>query len=80
MVDGVIRLEHLRTGQSARVDRIVGHRDHVHRLNEMGFRGGTTVEMFRPGSPCIVRMAGNKVCIRADDSLRVLVWPDPAAG
>ena len=26
--------------------------------------------MFRPGNPCIIRMAGNKICFRADDGLR----------
>ena len=31
--------------------------------------------MFRPGNPCIIRMAGNKVCLRSDDLLQVLVEP-----
>ena len=71
----VIPLKHLLTGQSARISRIIGHPDHVHRLEEFGLRGGTKIEMFRPGNPCIVRLSGSKVCLRADDLLHVLVEP-----
>jgi Fe2+ transport system protein FeoA len=31
--------------------------------------------MFRCGSPCIIRLAGNKVCLRADDLTHVMVKP-----
>ena len=75
-VESLIPLNLLRRGQSADVGRIDGQPDHVHRLSEMGFRGGSRVEMFRPGNPCIVRIGGNKVCIRSDDLLRVLVRPN----
>lgn len=75
MVDGLIPLSCLRTGQSARVGRITGRLDHVHRLKEFGLRGGTQIEMFRSGNPCIIRLAGNKVGIRSDDMLSVLVKP-----
>lgn len=73
MVDAVIPLSRLKAGQCAEVTRILGPADHVHRLEEFGFRSGMTVRMFRPGNPCIVRMAGNKVCLRADELLHVLV-------
>ena len=75
MVDKVISLNDLVAGQAARVSHVVGRLDHVHQLAEFGLRGGTRIEMFRPGSPCIIRMAGNKVCLRADDLLSVLVKP-----
>ena len=68
-----IPLNCLKTGQSAEVSRVLGPVDHVHRLAELGLRCGATIQMFRPGNPCIVRMAGNKVCLRADNGLRVLV-------
>jgi hypothetical protein len=29
--------------------------------------------MFRPGSPCIVRLAGNKLCLRPDDRVCIHV-------
>jgi len=73
MVDAVIPLNRLKAGQCAEVSRILGPAEHVHRLEEFGFRSGTTVRMFRPGNPCIVRMAGSKVCLRADELLHVLV-------
>ena len=71
----LIPLNDLSAGQSALIGRIVGHVDHVHRLEELGLRRGMRVEMFRPGNPCIIRMAGNKVCLRADHLLNVLVAP-----
>jgi len=70
-----IPLNLLRAGQSARVDNVFGQPDHVHRLMEFGLHGGTRVEMFRPGNPCIIRVAGGKVCLRSDDMLRVMVKP-----
>jgi len=73
MVDAVIPLALLPKGRRACVSRISGQADHVHRLEEFGLRGGARIEMFRPGNPCIIRMAGNKVCLRSDDLLQVMV-------
>ncbi len=70
-----IPIGRLIAGQSAVVSRIVGRCEDVHRLEEFGLRRGTTVEMFRPGNPCILRLAGNKVCLRIHRSLAVLVDP-----
>jgi Fe2+ transport system protein FeoA len=72
-----VSLDQLQTGQRGRISRIQGHPDHVHRLEEFGLRGGTCIEMFRPGNPCIIRMAGNKICFRADDGLKISVVPIP---
>ena len=72
-----IPLDQLRTGQAAHISRIHGHPENVHRLEEFGLRGGTRIEMFRPGNPCIIRMAGNKICFRADDGLSISVVPIP---
>lgn len=76
MVHAVIPLNCLLCGQAAFVNRISGPPDHVQRLEELGLRGGVRIEMFRPGSPCIIRMAGNKVCIRSGGILEVLVQPE----
>ena len=72
-MDGLIPLNRLKAGQSAQVTRIVGPLEHVHRLEEFGLRRGITIQMFRSGNPCIVRMAGNKVCLRSGKLLNVLV-------
>lgn len=80
MIDRSIPLSQLFTGQSARVSRIAGQPDDVHRLEEFGLRGGARLQMFRPGNPCILRMGGNKVCLRADGLLHILVEPDSTPG
>lgn len=72
-MDRLVPLHRLAAGQSAHISRIIGRADHVHRLEEFGLRGGTRIEMFRPGNPCIIRLAGNKICLRADALLSVLV-------
>jgi len=71
----VIPLRRLPAGGRALVARVLGHPDHVHRLAEFGLRRGTKIEMFRPGNPCIIRLAGSKVCFRADELLSVMVEP-----
>ncbi len=77
MIKKIIPLNHLHTGQCALIHNIQGHPDHVHRLEEFGLLGGTRIEMFRPGSPCIIRLAGNKICLRADELLNIMVEPIP---
>ena len=70
----LIPLNLLAPGQSADVGQILGQPDQVHRLEELGLRGGAKVEMVQSGSPCIIRLAGHKLCFRSgDDMLRVLV-------
>jgi ferrous iron transport protein A len=70
-----IRLDQLRSGQTARISRVLGRADQVHRLQEFGLQGGMRIEMFRPGNPCILRVAGNKLCLRGDDLLNIEVVP-----
>ena len=69
----LIPLNLLATGQTANIDRVTGQPDQVHRLEELGLRGGATIEMVQSGSPCIVRLAGQKLCVRADELLSILV-------
>ena len=69
----LIPLSLLPTGQSACVDQVLGLPDQVHRLEELGLRGGASIEMVQSGSPCIIRLAGHKLCFRADELLSVLV-------
>jgi Fe2+ transport system protein FeoA len=69
----LIPLNLLAPGQSANVDRITGLPEQVHRLEELGLRGGATIQMVQSGRSCIIRLAGQKLCLRADELLRVLV-------
>ena len=79
MVD-FIPLHKLGIGQPAEILGVKGDPRRVHRLQEFGLRGGTQIQMFRPGNPCIIRMAGSKVCLRMDDSLQVMVKLVSACG
>jgi Fe2+ transport system protein FeoA len=69
----LIPLNLLAPGQLAQVGHVSGQPDEIHRLEELGLRGGAAVEMVQSGSPCIIRLAGQKLCFRADDLVRVLV-------
>lgn len=69
----VIPLRFLVPGQCAQVDHVSGAPDDVHRLEELGLRGGAAIEMVQSGSPCIIRLAGQKLCFRPDELLSVLV-------
>lgn len=75
-MDDLIPLECLGAGKRARIDTVLGQPGDVHRLEEIGIRGGTDVEMIQPGSPCIIRLSGQKLCFRADELLSVLVRPE----
>jgi len=52
---------------------VTGQPEQIHRLEELGLRGGAAIEMVQTGSPCIIRLAGNKLCFRGDEVMRVLV-------
>lgn len=60
-------MKDLQTGQSGRISDIRGRADYVHRLEEFGLQAGTRIEMFQSGNPCIIRTAGCKICLRADE-------------
>lgn len=72
-IHNLIPLSSLTAGECAHIDQITGRRDEVHRLEELGLRGGAMIEMVQSGSPCIIRLAGQKLCFRADELLSVLV-------
>lgn len=71
----LIPLHTLCAGQSAIIRQLLGKPDDVRRLEELGLRAGETVEMVNPGSPCIIRLAGAKLCFRGAELFQVLVTP-----
>ncbi len=75
----LIPLHDLAPGEKAQVGKLTGHPEHVQRLEELGLRQGSTVEMVRSGSPCIIRLSGCKLCFRQCDKFRVLVRPGEVA-
>lgn len=69
----LIPLHLLSRGEFAEIDQLVGQPDEVHRLEELGLRSGVVVEMVQPGSPCIVGLAGQRLCFRQNDAIGILV-------
>jgi ferrous iron transport protein A len=69
----LVPLGSLAAGQHATLADIVGRSEQVQRLKELGFHSGVNLEVIRSGSPCIVRLHGNTLCIRGNELLNVLV-------
>jgi Fe2+ transport system protein FeoA len=69
----IIPLPLLPAGQRAHVAQLLGRADDVHRLEELGLRIGSAVEMVQAGSPCIVSLGGTRLCFRGGEATSVLV-------
>jgi len=69
----LIPLCRLRAGQSGCVGQVFGTCDEVHRLREMGLYDGAQVQMIRPGSPCIIRLHGQRLGFRMNDCAHVMI-------
>jgi Fe2+ transport system protein FeoA len=61
------------SGEVGRVEQLLGDTEDVRRLEEMGIRRGEVVEMLQPGSPCIIRLGGSRLCLRQAENLGVMV-------
>lgn len=72
-------LQMLPSGAVARVSELLGDRDQIHRMHELGLRRGAVIEIVHAGSPCIVRLDGSRLCFRPSDLLGVLVTREEAA-
>jgi ferrous iron transport protein A len=75
----MVPITQLRRGEVAEISHILGTPEEVRRLEELGLRGGVHLEIVQGGSPCIVRVAGAKLCFRHGELLRVLVTPRKSA-
>ena len=75
-MNDLIPLKSLPAGRCGQVGRLLGRAEQVHRLNELGFRDGTRIEMVQTGSPCIIRMGERKIGFRAAEVLGVMVRPE----
>ncbi len=69
----------LLAGQTAVVESVLCASDEAHHLRELGLRDGATVEMIRPGNPCLVRLGGQKLGLRSDVLSTVLVRTEARA-
>jgi ferrous iron transport protein A len=75
--DQMIPLSMLAAGDSAVIQSVMGNAELVRHLAEIGIRFGALLEMVRPGSTCILRLDGTKLCVRGDELFQVLVTPLP---
>jgi ferrous iron transport protein A len=74
-----IPLSLMSAGEVANIAEILGLPEQVHRLQELGLHRGVLIEMVQPGSPCIIRFGGQKLCFRGDEMTSVLVRVGAAA-
>lgn len=71
----LIPLEMLRAGEWAEVADVTGDPSWVGRLAELGLRRGSRFCVLQPGSPCLLQVAGCKLCLRAGECSHILVQP-----
>jgi ferrous iron transport protein A len=75
----LLPLDLLRSGESAVVADIYGDPTWVGRMAELGLREGSRIEMIQSGSPCMLNIAGCKLCIRGDSTSCIMVSPIAAS-
>jgi ferrous iron transport protein A len=80
MPPDLLPLDMLRPGQWADVADVGGDPAWVCRMAELGLQAGCRVQMVQGGTPCMLRVAGCKLCLRGDDSAQILVRPLSDAG
>jgi Fe2+ transport system protein FeoA len=69
----VMPLGCLAAGTTGEIATVTGRAEEVHRLREMGLRDGVRIEVLHRGSPCILRVNGNRLCFRDCETMGVLV-------
>lgn len=69
----IFPLQFLQTNEEAHIVELLGDRQHIHRLEEMGIQAGKRVRMVRPGSPCLLAFDGKRISLRLDQLLEILV-------
>jgi Fe2+ transport system protein FeoA len=76
----LLPLEHLRSGEWGDVEHVDGEPAWVGRMAELGVRVGSRLCMLQPGTPCLLDVAGCRLCLRGDALMRILVKPVALAG
>jgi ferrous iron transport protein A len=68
-------LEGLRSGDWAEVAEVGGEPGWIARLAELGIRAGSRLQVLQPGSPCLLRVGGTRLSLRAEQASQILVYP-----
>jgi Fe2+ transport system protein FeoA len=73
--DLLLPLELLGTGEWADIADVHGDPAWVGRMAELGLRAGSRVQVLQPGSPCLLRIGGGRLSLRAHHDSQILVRP-----
>jgi ferrous iron transport protein A len=71
----LLPLDMIRAGEWAEVEEVTGLPAWVGRLAELGIRQGCRLQVVQPGSPCLLNVAGCKLCLRSSDCSQIMVRP-----
>jgi ferrous iron transport protein A len=71
----VVPLHCLTPGTSAEVVCVVGTCELACRLREMGLCQGARLGLVQAGTPCIVTLGNQRLCIRTTGDCQILVQP-----
>ncbi len=75
----LLPLEMLSTGEWAEIEEINGEPGWVSRMAELGLRAGSRVQVLCSGSPCLLQVAGCRLCLRGECAAQVLARPVPVS-
>jgi ferrous iron transport protein A len=73
--EALLPLDCLPSGQWADVAEVFGEPSWVSRMAELGIRNGCRLQMVQGGSPCMLQIAGCRLCLRSDAASQILVRP-----
>jgi ferrous iron transport protein A len=71
----LLPLEQLGPGEWGDVEHVEGEPSWVGRMAELGLRAGSRLRVLRPGSPCLLDVAGCRLILRGDSLMRIFVRP-----
>jgi ferrous iron transport protein A len=71
----MIPLDMLQPGERAEVVEVSGDAAWVCRLAEMGLREGCQLTVLQRGSPCLLKVADCRLCLRGGEATQILVTP-----
>ena len=72
-LENIVPLTLMAAGESGQIIQVDGSADVVHRLAEMGLREQAFIRMVQPGCPCIIALNDQRLSLRADDDVEILV-------
>lgn len=71
----LIPLDMLRPGERAEVVEVTGDAAWVCRLAEMGLQQGCQLTVLQPGTPCLLKVADCRLCLRGEETTQIMVMP-----